>query len=290
MYSPSRSPLPPPSPPDSSGSSQCSRPGHLSHASHLGSLLESFELFWAINTILFDMTVFNPHLHRVDGVSRWDLKTIQSLSSLMPHAPSPPIPHRNLGYQHIPKLIWHKGNIFGSFRLLISSENCSKHIKFERRKRREGSSIKGRRVLRALDCQKKRERKAVVENKLAPNRVNGSKHSHVLGPQHFRRQREPAPAPGHDVYLRNAHFFLFLHWVSFSGEIRWSHKCILRMLRPFVGLTLTGRGDLKHPFCCLRRDSGTLSSYMKKKLWVSSFPFSGTVFSHRHPQILLQSR
>ena len=36
MYSPSWSPLPPPSPPDSSGSSQCTRPEHLSHASHLG--------------------------------------------------------------------------------------------------------------------------------------------------------------------------------------------------------------------------------------------------------------
>ena len=32
MYSPSWSPLPPPSPPDSSGSSQCTRPEHLSHA------------------------------------------------------------------------------------------------------------------------------------------------------------------------------------------------------------------------------------------------------------------
>ena len=30
MYSPSWSPLPPPSPPDSSGSSQCTRPEHLS--------------------------------------------------------------------------------------------------------------------------------------------------------------------------------------------------------------------------------------------------------------------
>ena len=37
MYSPSRSPLPPPSPPDSSGSSQCTRPEHLSHASHITS-------------------------------------------------------------------------------------------------------------------------------------------------------------------------------------------------------------------------------------------------------------
>ena len=35
-YSPSRSPLPPPSPPNSSGSSQCTRSEHLSHASHLG--------------------------------------------------------------------------------------------------------------------------------------------------------------------------------------------------------------------------------------------------------------
>ena len=36
MYSPSRSPLPPPSLPDPSGSSQCTRPKHLSHASSLG--------------------------------------------------------------------------------------------------------------------------------------------------------------------------------------------------------------------------------------------------------------
>ena len=36
MYSPTRSPLPPPSPPDPSGSSQCTRSKHLSHASNLG--------------------------------------------------------------------------------------------------------------------------------------------------------------------------------------------------------------------------------------------------------------
>ena len=36
MYSPSRSPLPPPSLPDPSVSSQCTRPQHLSHASNLG--------------------------------------------------------------------------------------------------------------------------------------------------------------------------------------------------------------------------------------------------------------
>ena len=35
MYSPSRSPLPPPSPPDPSESSQCTSPEHLSHASNL---------------------------------------------------------------------------------------------------------------------------------------------------------------------------------------------------------------------------------------------------------------
>ena len=34
-YSPSQSPLPPPSPPTPSGSSQCTRPEHLSHASSL---------------------------------------------------------------------------------------------------------------------------------------------------------------------------------------------------------------------------------------------------------------
>ena len=36
MYSPSRSPLPPPSPPDSSVSPQCTRSDRLSHASSLG--------------------------------------------------------------------------------------------------------------------------------------------------------------------------------------------------------------------------------------------------------------
>ena len=36
MYSPSRSPFPPPSLPDPSGSSQCIRPEHLSYASSLG--------------------------------------------------------------------------------------------------------------------------------------------------------------------------------------------------------------------------------------------------------------
>ena len=36
MYSPSQSPLPPPSPPDPSGSSQCTRSEHLTHASDLG--------------------------------------------------------------------------------------------------------------------------------------------------------------------------------------------------------------------------------------------------------------
>ena len=36
IYSPSQSPLPPPSLPDPSGSSQCTRPEHLSHASNMG--------------------------------------------------------------------------------------------------------------------------------------------------------------------------------------------------------------------------------------------------------------
>ena len=35
MYSPTRSPLPPPAPPDPSRSSQCTSPEHLSHASNL---------------------------------------------------------------------------------------------------------------------------------------------------------------------------------------------------------------------------------------------------------------
>ncbi|KAB0343601.1 hypothetical protein FD754_020527 [Muntiacus muntjak] len=46
MYSPSRSPLPPPSPPDSSGSSQCTRSEHLTHASHLGWYVPSIPVFW----------------------------------------------------------------------------------------------------------------------------------------------------------------------------------------------------------------------------------------------------
>ena len=44
MYSPSRSPLPPPSPPNPSGSSQCTRPEHLSHASSLGVLMRWMKL------------------------------------------------------------------------------------------------------------------------------------------------------------------------------------------------------------------------------------------------------
>ena len=48
MYSPSWSPLPPPSPPNSSGSSQCTRPEHLSHASHLGWWSVSFYIIYML--------------------------------------------------------------------------------------------------------------------------------------------------------------------------------------------------------------------------------------------------
>ena len=44
MYSPSRSPLPPPSLPDPSGSSQCTRSEHLSHTSHLG--------WWSVSPLI----------------------------------------------------------------------------------------------------------------------------------------------------------------------------------------------------------------------------------------------
>ena len=44
MYSPSWSPLPPPSPPHPSGSSQCTRPEHLSHASNLG--------WWSVSPLI----------------------------------------------------------------------------------------------------------------------------------------------------------------------------------------------------------------------------------------------
>ena len=47
MYSPSRSPLPPPSLPDSSGSSQCISPEHLSHASNLG--------WWSVSPLIIYM-------------------------------------------------------------------------------------------------------------------------------------------------------------------------------------------------------------------------------------------
>ena len=44
MYSPSWSPLPPPSPPHPSGSSQWTRPDHLSHASNLG--------WWSVSPLI----------------------------------------------------------------------------------------------------------------------------------------------------------------------------------------------------------------------------------------------
>ena len=47
IYSPSRSPLPPPSPPDPSGSSQCTSPEHLSHASNLG--------WWSVSSLIIYM-------------------------------------------------------------------------------------------------------------------------------------------------------------------------------------------------------------------------------------------
>ena len=53
MYSPSRSPLPPPSPPSSSGSSQCTRPEHLSHASSLGSYAFSKGKFYDVSYLNF---------------------------------------------------------------------------------------------------------------------------------------------------------------------------------------------------------------------------------------------
>ena len=46
-YSPSRSPLPPPSPPDPSRSSQCTRSEHLSHASILG--------WWSVSHLIIYM-------------------------------------------------------------------------------------------------------------------------------------------------------------------------------------------------------------------------------------------
>ena len=47
MYSPSQSPLPPPSPSDPSGSSQCTRYEHLSHASNLG--------WWSVSSLIIYM-------------------------------------------------------------------------------------------------------------------------------------------------------------------------------------------------------------------------------------------
>ena len=47
IYSPSRSPLPPPSPPNPSGSSQCTSPEHLSHASNLG--------WWSVSPLIIYM-------------------------------------------------------------------------------------------------------------------------------------------------------------------------------------------------------------------------------------------
>lgn len=74
-----------------------------------------------------DVYFLNPGLHRADGTSGWDLNTTFSFFTDIPgpHV----IPHRNLACQYLPKLIYHKGNIFRSFRSLIYGGNCSRRIR-----------------------------------------------------------------------------------------------------------------------------------------------------------------
>ena len=60
MYSPSRSPLPPPSPPDPSGSSQSTRPEHLSHASNLGWCSVSPQIIYMFRCC--SLETFHPRL------------------------------------------------------------------------------------------------------------------------------------------------------------------------------------------------------------------------------------
>ncbi|KAB0370359.1 hypothetical protein FD755_018321 [Muntiacus reevesi] len=73
-YSPSRSPLPPPSPPDSSGSSQCTRPEHLSHASHLGwdlftiDNIHAYAVMFFIFLAYFTLVRGFPFLHTLSSI------------------------------------------------------------------------------------------------------------------------------------------------------------------------------------------------------------------------------
>ena len=60
MYSPSRSPLPPPAPPNPSGSSQCTRSEHLSHASNLGWRSVSLQIIYMFRCCSLETS--HPHL------------------------------------------------------------------------------------------------------------------------------------------------------------------------------------------------------------------------------------
>ena len=105
MYSPSRSPLPPPSPPDPSGSSQCTRSEHLSYASNLGWLNK--ELNISCNSLSIILKVKNrmvygyrmalsiPVVHTHDHVADSELQ----LTPIVQH-------HKRVSY-HI-SLAWEK--------------------------------------------------------------------------------------------------------------------------------------------------------------------------------------
>lgn len=59
---------------------------------------------------------------------------IFSFSPETPAACTPFIPHRGLGYQRLPDLICHKGDIFSGGKSLIKGGRCSRHmVKMERR-------------------------------------------------------------------------------------------------------------------------------------------------------------
>ena len=83
MYSPSLSPLPPPSPPDPSGSSQCTR-AHLTSDSRMSASrweIKPLWLFGSLRSFLYSSAVYSCHLFLISSVS---VRSITFLSFIEP--------------------------------------------------------------------------------------------------------------------------------------------------------------------------------------------------------------
>ena len=83
MYSPSRSPLPPPSPPNPSGSSQCTRSEHLSHASNL--------CWWSVSRVMWSWTNYKKYSTPEIEKIRRKLSRLSPLNTLIYSHSSPQI-------------------------------------------------------------------------------------------------------------------------------------------------------------------------------------------------------